>query len=182
MKVRICFHWRPRRDSNPCYRRERAMSWASRRRGRKAAAAGQGGQPRRTLPDKGAQEYTPLASWTIHREASCGESRRIFPESTRLAVIAETDIHPLRSAVGATKSLREHAHLAVPAENPGQSFRPNVAPVAARATFDDYVPATVMREIRIAGEGNGHERHCSHRIAARPCSTGAVRILDSASA
>src|SRR6185437_11978790 len=27
-------YWRPRRDSNPCYRRERAMSWASRRRGR----------------------------------------------------------------------------------------------------------------------------------------------------
>src|SRR5580698_10141993 len=27
-------NWRPRRDSNPCYRRERAMSWASGRRGR----------------------------------------------------------------------------------------------------------------------------------------------------
>jgi len=27
--------WRPRRDSNPCYRRERAVSWATGRRGRK---------------------------------------------------------------------------------------------------------------------------------------------------
>src|SRR5690606_41069965 len=26
--------WRPLGDSNPCYRRERAVSWASRRRGR----------------------------------------------------------------------------------------------------------------------------------------------------
>ena len=28
--------WRPLGDSNPCYRRERAMSWATRRRGRKS--------------------------------------------------------------------------------------------------------------------------------------------------
>src|SRR5579883_2361917 len=27
-------NWRPLGDSNPCYRRERAVSWASRRRGR----------------------------------------------------------------------------------------------------------------------------------------------------
>ena len=31
---RFMSDWRPRRDSNPCYRRERAVSWASRRRGR----------------------------------------------------------------------------------------------------------------------------------------------------
>src|ERR1700745_844561 len=30
----IWFYWRPQGDSNPCYRRERAMSWASRRWGR----------------------------------------------------------------------------------------------------------------------------------------------------
>jgi hypothetical protein len=28
-----CVRWRPQGDSNPCYRRERAMSWASRRWG-----------------------------------------------------------------------------------------------------------------------------------------------------
>ena len=32
--------WRPQGDSNPCYRRERAMSWASRRWGRRWAPAG----------------------------------------------------------------------------------------------------------------------------------------------
>ena len=29
--------WRPVRDSNPCYQRERLVSWASRRTGRRAA-------------------------------------------------------------------------------------------------------------------------------------------------
>src|SRR5579871_4498288 len=39
LKLRIS-RWRPRRDSNPCYRRERAMSWASRRRGRMGTLGG----------------------------------------------------------------------------------------------------------------------------------------------
>jgi hypothetical protein len=38
--LRYCFYWRPQGDSNPCYRRERAMSWASRRWGRTWAPAG----------------------------------------------------------------------------------------------------------------------------------------------
>src|SRR5579883_2943755 len=37
--VGVC-GWRPQRDSNPRYRRERAMSWASRRWGRAASSNG----------------------------------------------------------------------------------------------------------------------------------------------
>src|SRR5206468_11205800 len=28
-RLSICYDWRPQGDSNPCYRRERAMSWAA---------------------------------------------------------------------------------------------------------------------------------------------------------
>src|SRR5207302_1098390 len=38
MQSSYCFNWRPQGDSNPCYRRERAMSWASRRWGRGGAS------------------------------------------------------------------------------------------------------------------------------------------------
>ena len=34
-EVGICGGWRPQRDSNPCLHRERVMSWASRRWGRR---------------------------------------------------------------------------------------------------------------------------------------------------
>src|SRR5437660_12364241 len=41
--ISYCFNWRPQGDSNPCYCRERAMSWASRRWGRGGASpAGRG--------------------------------------------------------------------------------------------------------------------------------------------
>src|SRR5713101_1951223 len=33
-RLTYCFYWRPLPDSNRCCRRERAVSWASRRRGR----------------------------------------------------------------------------------------------------------------------------------------------------
>ena len=48
--------WRPRRDSNPCYRRERAMSWASRRRGRGRLRAA---DPGRLLPKGRASLHAP---------------------------------------------------------------------------------------------------------------------------
>src|ERR1700739_3141092 len=48
--------WRPQGDSNPCYRRERAMSWASRRWGRESAS------PLASLG--GAEDYTPRGRGT----------------------------------------------------------------------------------------------------------------------
>src|SRR2546429_3411909 len=49
--ISYCFNWRPQGDSNPCYRRERAMSWASRRWGR-GQAAGRARQITRPAPEE----------------------------------------------------------------------------------------------------------------------------------
>src|SRR5205085_11056858 len=49
--ISYCFNWRPQGDSNPCYRRERAMSWASRRWGR-GQAAGRARKITRPAPEE----------------------------------------------------------------------------------------------------------------------------------
>src|SRR5207302_10370513 len=49
--ISYCFNWRPQGDSNPCYRRERAMSWASRRSGR-GQAAGRARKITRPAPEQ----------------------------------------------------------------------------------------------------------------------------------
>ncbi len=45
--------WRPVRDSNPCYRRERAVSWASRRTGQGGEGVAQGGPAVKAGIDEG---------------------------------------------------------------------------------------------------------------------------------
>ena len=48
--------WRPQGESNPCFRRERATSWAARRWGRSGDAARAGGRQ----PDQGEETAKPL--------------------------------------------------------------------------------------------------------------------------
>src|ERR1700683_677200 len=69
-------YWRPQGDSNPCYRRERAMSWASRRWGRGRA---------RERAARGAEEYTPSPKGTM---SAAKRQPRIF-RGCRLLQISE---------------------------------------------------------------------------------------------
>ena len=64
--------WRPLGDSNPCYRRERAMSWATRRRGRKSLQEKSGGARR----DRTADLYNAIVALS---QLSYGPTTGTFP-------------------------------------------------------------------------------------------------------
>jgi hypothetical protein len=59
-----CFDWRPVRDSNSCYRRERAVSWASRRTGRSAPRHEQSGRRWGSGPARTGQALSSLPHYT----------------------------------------------------------------------------------------------------------------------
>src|ERR1700739_4999845 len=58
---RSAAHWRALRESNPCFRRERAMSWTARRRARRGEGIERFAEAAKQLSIGSGQLHSPLA-------------------------------------------------------------------------------------------------------------------------